>query len=68
MANISPVGWAEILLQLHNKFQPGLKSCLLQSNLTAHARVAFSTWADFPFRLHGLFEGLKIPAWVQKPG
>ena len=49
MANISPVGWAEILLQLHNKFQPWLKSCLLESNLTAHARLPFQPGLTFRF-------------------
>ena len=73
--NFSPMGRAEILLRLHDKFQLGQKSCVLENNLTAHARVAFSARADIPFRLHGLFAdfsarlpGVKIPARFQKPG
>ena len=57
MANFSPVGRAEILLRLHDKFQiyrlysteifsPLQPSCLLENNLTAHAHVAFSARAD----------------------
>ena len=75
MLNFSLVGWAEILLRLHDKFQPGMKSCFLENNLATHAQVAFSAQADIPSRLHGLFAdflaclpGLKMRARFKKLG
>ena len=65
--SVSPVGRAEILLPLHDKFQiyrlyftevfsPSQPSCFLENNLSANAHVAFSALADVPFRLiHGIF-------------
>ena len=51
-ANFSPVKRAEILLQLHDKFQLGLKykpSCFLENKLTAHGHVVFSARMKFHF-------------------
>jgi len=83
MANFTPVGRAEILLRLHDKFQIyrlysteiSSPSCFPGNNLTVYARVVLLARADVPFRLHGIFAdfsarlpGLKILAQFQKPG
>ena len=57
MANFSPVGQAEILLRLHDKFQQGWKI----NNLIAYANVAFPARADIPFPIHGLFADFSWP-------
>ena len=57
MANFSPVGQAEILLRLHDKFQQGWKI----NNLIAYAHVAFPARADILFPVHGLSADFSRP-------
>lgn len=49
---------AEILLHLHEKFQPGLKykpPCFRENSPAAHAHVIFSACAKIPFWIHRVF-------------
>ena len=57
MANFSPVGQAEILLRLHDKFQQGWKI----NKLIVYTHVAFPVRADILFPIEGLFADLSRP-------
>ena len=70
--NFSLAKGVEILLRLHDEFQPGLKYCFPGNKITAHVKACFSARAEIPFDYMGFFlifqPGLRILAWFFRLG